>query len=309
MLREQKIRAVLFYASVLLFFMGLPYILSYALGFKFNPRTLKFTKTGIIAIETQPEGADIYLNGALLDKTTPVTVQELLPGKYNVRIELEKHYPWYTDINVEGERVNRIDKVILFPLRPNVKKLNKEQISSFWVDKEKGKIYYVDLKESVIYKSDLDGEDFQDIGTVPEILARPKKWKLSPNRGKLVIYNLNQIAVVTLELEDGMSNPDSAVLLNLADTRIVDVFWHSDSYHIIVVTEKAIAVLEAQPKTVPIELVSLNKKNTAVFYDETKDVLYFLDSQKAPDENYYDNVYKLELNARSFPFQKLIREK
>lgn len=309
MRREQKIRAILFYTSVLLFFAGLPYILSYALGYKFDPRTLKFTKTGIIAIETQPAGANVYLNGKLLDKTTPVTIQELLPGKYNVRIELEKHYSWSVDTNVEGRRVNRLDKIILFPLRPNVKKLNKEKISFFWVDKERGRIYYVDFKENVIYKSDLDGEDFQDIGTLPEMLPHPKKWKLSPNKSKLLFYNLNQIAVVTLELEEGMPIPDSAVLLNLADTRIVDVFWHSDSYHIIVVTEKAIDALEAQPKAVPVELASLNKKNTTVFYDDTKDVLYFLDSQKASDENYYDNVYKLELNTKSFPFQNLIKTK
>ena len=146
MLREQKIRSVLYYASVLVFFMSLPYILSYALGFKFNPRTLKFTKTGIIAIETQPAGASVYLNGVLLDKKTPVTVQELLPGKYNVRIELERHYPWSSDTTVEGRRVSRLDKIILFPLRPNAKKLNKEKISSFWVDKERGRIYYVDLR-------------------------------------------------------------------------------------------------------------------------------------------------------------------
>ena len=309
MRHEQKIRAVLYCASLLVFFMGLPYILSYALGYKFNPRILKFTKTGIIAIETQPAGANVYLNGILLDKKTPVTVQELLPGKYNVRIELEKHYPWSSDTNVEGKRVNRLDKIILFPLRPNAKKLNKEEISSFWVDKERGRIYYVDLKENVIYKSDLDGENFQDIGTLPEILPHPKKWKLSPNKGKLFFYNPTQIVVVTLELEEGMSIPDSAVVLNLTDTRIVDVFWHSDSYHIIVVTEKAVEVLEAQPKAVPVELISLNKKNTTVFYDETKDVLYFLDSQRAQDENYYDNVYRLELYAKSFPFQKLIGTK
>ena len=43
------------------------------------------------------------------------------------------------------------------------------------------------------------------------------------------------------------------------------------------------------------------------FSDYAKYVLYFLDSQRAADGNYYDNVYKLELNAKSFPFQKLIR--
>jgi hypothetical protein len=291
------------------FFAGLPYILSYALGYKFNMRLLKFTKTGIIAIETQPAGADVYLNGTLLDKKTPATIQELLPGKYNIKIELEKHYPWSSDTEVYGGHVSRFDKVILFPLRPNVKKLNKDKISTFWVDEERGKIYYVDVKENVIYKSDLEGEDFQDIGSLPEITPAPKKWKLSPNRERLLFFNPSQLVIVSLKLEEGSSISDSAIVLNLGGRKIIDVFWHSDSYHMLVVTEKTVEVLEAQAETIPIELVRLNKKETKVFYDETKDALYFLDTQKAADDNYYDNVYKLELNVKSFPFQDLMRTK
>jgi hypothetical protein len=244
-----------------------------------------------------------------LGQKTPATIQELLPGKYNIKIELEKHYPWASDVEVYGGRVSRLDKIILFPLLPNVKKLNEEKITTFWVDEDKGRIYYVDAKENIIYRSGLDGEDFQDIGTLPGISPSPKEWKLSPNREKLLFFNLTQLAVVNLKLEGDMSISDSAVVLNFTGRRITDVFWHSDNYHMVVVTDRTVEVLEAQGKTVPVELASLNKRNAKAFYDETKDALYFLDTQKAPDDNYYDNVYKLELNAKLFPFQNLMRAK
>ena len=67
MLNEQKIRGILFYLSVSIFFIGLPFILSYALGYKFNPRTLKFTQTGLISIKKTPE-THIYLDSKLLTK-------------------------------------------------------------------------------------------------------------------------------------------------------------------------------------------------------------------------------------------------
>ena len=309
MFSEQRLRALLFYTFALVFFAGLPYILSYALGYKFDARYLKFTKTGIIAIETQPAGASVYLNGKVLDQKTPATIQELLPGKYNIKIELEKHYPWSSDVEVKGGRVSRLDQVILFPLLANVKQLNQEKISSFQVDPEKSKVYYLDFKERLIYRSDLDGGNFQNVGSFPEMSPEPKAWKLSPDRKKILFFNPAQIVIVRLsEQAVQMSEPDSAIVLNLSGRRITDAFWHSDSYHLLVVTQKGVEVLEASDKTLPIELFRLNNKNTSVFYDGNKDVLYFLDTQKAAGEN-YDNVYRLELNFKTFPFQNLMRSK
>lgn len=39
MLNEQKIRAILFYLSLIIFLAGLPFILSFALGYKFDAQT------------------------------------------------------------------------------------------------------------------------------------------------------------------------------------------------------------------------------------------------------------------------------
>ncbi len=117
MLTEQKVRAFLFYLSVFIFLAGLPFILPFALGYKFDRRNFKFSKTGLIVIKTQPQGASIYFDKKLINDKTPATLNELLPGTYNMRLELERYYPWHDDINVEAGKVTRLEKVILFPLR------------------------------------------------------------------------------------------------------------------------------------------------------------------------------------------------
>ena len=295
---EQKIRAFLFYLGVFIFFIGLPFILSSALSYKFNPRIFRFTKAGLIALKTQPQGASIYLNGALLNEKTPATINELLPGEYNLRLELENYYPWSAWVSVEAGNVRRMDKIILFPLLPDIKQLNKEKISSFWVDKEKDKVYYLNQEESIIYKSDLEGENFELIGSFPPMRPLPIKWKISPDKEKLLSFNPHQIVVVNLRPSHKPYPTESPLVLDFPDRKIIDIFWHSDSYHLILITDSNIEVQEAILQSVPLDIVDLNKKNVSAFYDENKDMLYFIDNQKAADGKFYDNLFKLELGTK-----------
>lgn len=306
---EQKIRSILFYVSLFIFVIGLPFILSFALSYKFNLRTFKFSKAGLLALRTQPQGASIYLDGKLLNEKTPATINELLPGKYNIRVELEKHYPWIREVGVEPGQVTRLEKIILFPLRQNVKQLNKDKISSFWLDEENEKIYYINQEDNVIYKSDLEGESFKEICICLKINPPPKKWKVSADKEKLLGFNLHQIAIAYLNTQSGLPSTGLPLVLDYSHRKIVDVFWHSDSYHLIIITDRNIEVLEADPQAAAVNLVNLNKKNISAFYDEGKDTLYFLDSGEGSDGKLYDNVYRLELNAKVYPFQDLIKPK
>jgi len=306
MLSEQRIRGVLFYVSLIIFFAGLPFILSSALGYKFNPHTFKFTKTGLIVIKTQPPGADIYLENMLLGEKTPYTINELLPGSYNIRLELEHHYPWFNQVTVEADKVTRLDKIILFPLRTDIKQLNKENFSYLWSDEEKETFYYVNPEDNGIYKSDLQGEHSLRVGTFLKILPPPLKWKLSDDREKLIYFNPHQVAVVYLSSQRGLPYQPGFVL-NYPGRKIIDIFWHSDGYHFILITNKDIEVVEASPNSTAVNLINLNKKNTSAFYDINTDTLYFLDSQKANDGKIYDNLYRTELNT--YPLKELIRLK
>lgn len=306
MAREQRVRAFLFYLSVATFFVGLPFILSFALGYKFDTKTFKFTKSGFLDLKTQPPGASIYLDGRLLNDKTPASINELLPGRYSLRLELDEHYPWLGEVNVEAGKVARLDKVILFPLRPRIEQLNKDRVSSFWMDREEGHIYYIDDENNAVYSSNLEGQEFRQEGFLPEEFTAPEALKISQDRKKLLCYNAHQIAVTFLNFGNGASL-DLPFILDFPNRRITDVFWHSDSFHIILVSNKNIEVLEAKERPVIVNLVNLNKKSTVAFYDQDKDTLYFIDSTKAPDSKFYDNVYKLELNTKAFPLRELMR--
>jgi hypothetical protein len=304
---EQKIRVFLFYLSLSIFLIGLPFILSFALSYKFNIRTLKFTKAGLIDLKTEPPGASIYLDGKSLNEKTPMTINELLPGTYNMRIELDKHYPWFGEVTVEAGKVTRLDKIILFPLKPNIKQISHADISLFWIDEEKEMIYYINNVDNIIYVSNLQGEHFQKVSTFPQIKPPPKKWKISPDKEKLLYFNFHQLAIVYLDIDNRPFLTQVPILIEFPNHILVDIFWHSDNYHLILVTDKTIDVIEASPKATAVNLVNLDKRNTSCFYDERTDTIYFVDSQRAADGESYDNVYKLDLGTKFYRFQDLIK--
>lgn len=308
MSNEQRIRGVLFYLSLATFFIGLPFILSFALGYKFNPRTFKFTKTGLISIKTHPQGARIYLDSKLLDEKTPASIQELLPGPYNVRLELEDHYFWATQVNVEPRKVVRLEKVILFPVRPNIKQINQGAIVSFYVDKEKGRIYYLNQSENAFFVSDMEGEKFEKLSSMPEGFSYPlREMKISPDKEKIVLFNDHQVCVVYLDPKKNLLYGQVPLVLNYPNYRITHLFWHSNSYHLIVITDKNIAIIESASKINPINLVNLNKMASGLFYDIDKDMLYFRDLQRGADGLNYENVYKLEINNKNSVLSNIIK--
>lgn len=301
----QKVRSFLFYLSVFLFFAGLPFILAFALGYKFNKHSLKFVKTGLIFVKTQPAGAKIYLNGKPVAEKTPASMQELIPGTYKVTLELPQHYPWRAEVEVEAGKVSRVDKVILFPVRPNLQQLNQEKFSFFRVDIEKKLIYYLDQDKKVVYRSNLDADSFEDVASLPDKFIQINGWEVSGDKRKFFIFNQHQISVVFF---DNQADYEYPVFLEYPQDKIINVFWHSDSYHLVVLTDKHVQVIESRQGAVPINLVELNKGGPEAFYDVKEDVLYFCDSQRNIDGSFYSNLYKLELSANLYLLERLISQ-
>ncbi|MDD5115603.1 MAG: PEGA domain-containing protein [Candidatus Omnitrophica bacterium] len=304
----QKVRSLLFYLSLFLFFCGLPLILLFALGYKFNRSSLGFVKTGLIYIKTQPEGANVYLNGQPLCEKTPMSIQELIPGVYRITLTLTKYYPWRSEVDVEAGKVSRIDKVILFPLRPDLERLNRSGFSSFRADTEEGKIYYLDEENRIVYRSDLEGKNFEDIASLPDKFGRIDGWGISPDKDKMFIFNSRQIGVVFLDNQDDYMYSDSSISLDCRREEIIRVFWHSDSYHLIVLTDKHVAVIEARALARAVNLVQLNKEAREAFYDDKRQVLYFSDTQRGSDGSLYNNLYKLELSPELYLLERLMKK-
>jgi hypothetical protein len=305
----QRARSLLFYLSLLLFFGGLPFILLFALGYKFNAHTLRLVKTGLIYIKTQPEGASIYLNGKLIPEKSPASIQELLPGVYKITLTLDQYYPWKNEVDVEAGKVSRFDKIILFPLSPKLEQLNRGEFSSFRVDIEKGLIYYLDQGNKTLYRSNLDGSNFDDIATLPEKLSQINGWEISADKTKMFIFGFHQISVIPLDIRDDYEYSDSIVYLDYPQEKIIKVFWHSDSYHLIVLTNKHVAVIESRTSAKAVNLVELDKEAAEAFYDNKRRILYFSDNQKNADGNLSANLYKLELSPELYLLERLMKKR
>ena len=279
------------------------------MGYQFDHNTMKFTRTGLISLKSDPPGANVYLDEVLSNEKTPCSVNEVLPGTHNIRLILEGYYPYSSDIEVFPSKVSRMEKVILFPLRPDVQQLNKEKISSFWVDESRNLVYYINLEDSAVYRSDLEGEHFKLVANFIALRPSLKKWLFSPDRQKLLYFNNHQIGLIDLQPEGTSLPQEVQFVVDYPTDNIQDIFWHADNYHLIISGEKKICIMEAKPEAEPFVLANLNKRNASVFFDPRNEIIYFSDSQRAQDGKYYDNIYRLELKTKLYPFMDFIRLK
>ena len=112
----QVLRKILFYIFAAAYIIICPLLILYAFGYIYEPGTEKgYAKTGLIYVSTAPAGADVYLNESLYTAKTPTQIRELIPGQYNIALELDGYRPWRQAVPVDEEKATVLDKVILIP--------------------------------------------------------------------------------------------------------------------------------------------------------------------------------------------------
>ncbi|MFA5184243.1 MAG: PEGA domain-containing protein [Patescibacteria group bacterium] len=126
----KKIRDYLFGIFIILFIVGTALISLYASGYKFNlswPARFNriLIKTGMIAVDSAPRGATIYLNGQVVKNfslnpwskeyiTTAAKIKNVLPGEYELRLEREGYLPLSKKISVYSGQTTFAEEINLF---------------------------------------------------------------------------------------------------------------------------------------------------------------------------------------------------
>jgi len=119
----QLLRKIFFYIFVAIYVVSCPLIILYAFGYLYRPGERKsMIRTGLVYVQTMPQGASVYVNGGLWKEKTPADVQGLTPGEYEIRIELEGYRDWIETVPVEAEKATVLDNILL---SPGVRKLEK----------------------------------------------------------------------------------------------------------------------------------------------------------------------------------------
>ena len=121
-----KTRRILYIFFILLFCILTPLISFYASGYKLSSG-LKIQKTGILIVDTEPEGAKIFLNEKIQRKfinkilknndkylSTPVKIKNLAPGEYDVKISKQGYWDWQKKLIIKSGESTYIEDITLF---------------------------------------------------------------------------------------------------------------------------------------------------------------------------------------------------
>lgn len=91
-----------------------------ARGYKFDISKKKLEPQGILAANSNPDGAKIFVNGNLKGATNQNIF--LSPGEYLIEIKADKFFPWQKNLRIEKELVTRTD-AFLFLKAPRLNPL------------------------------------------------------------------------------------------------------------------------------------------------------------------------------------------
>lgn len=143
---NKKFRDSLFFFFVFIFIFGTIIFSLYASGYKFNLSwPLEFNrllvKTGMIALDSDPKGAIIYLDGKAQSSaawrpwqkkylSTPAKIKNVIPGEYEIMVERPGYWPFKTTLQVNSGLTTFYEDINLFKSdNPTIKAISDESLS------------------------------------------------------------------------------------------------------------------------------------------------------------------------------------
>jgi hypothetical protein len=91
-----------------------PILLLYASGFRYNLKRNVIQKTSALAIDSNPDKAQIRLNGELYKDETNTRITTLLPQEYDVMVSKAGYFDWRRTVNLKASEAKFLNQIQLF---------------------------------------------------------------------------------------------------------------------------------------------------------------------------------------------------
>lgn len=241
------------FATVILVYVGS--------GYYIDRQTGDLIQNGQIFVNSDPEGASIYLNDKL-QKTKTAGRLVVPSGLYDIAVKRDGYRDWIQQITLEGGKVQRLDYALLIPanLQPNAVQTfssaptdtsqspDRRFISLVFADKPNTVLFYDTTKPDLDAKVVLiDKTLFLDPSKIGSLVV--KEW--TTDTKKVLIENV--VAGVTLDYllisrVDGDPSFNLYKTLNLKDVSIGLKEGDSDSYFIYNKTAKTLGTMTLNDK-------------------------------------------------------------
>lgn len=131
----KKIRLILFFLFVVLFFLIAPQIILYSLGYRFDFEKKKFIGTGGIYLKIWPPDAEVSVDERIKKKTSFLTnqvlISNLLPKYHKILVEKQGYYPWSKTLEIKQGEVVKAENIVLIKENPVFEPL-KNNVDNFY---------------------------------------------------------------------------------------------------------------------------------------------------------------------------------
>lgn len=100
-----KLRILIFLLTIIIVGVAGYFVSLYARGYRFDRKTLKFTPNGLLVVKSDPDGAQVFINGDL--RTATNATISLSPGTYDVAIKKDGYFAWSKRLSIQKEVVTQ----------------------------------------------------------------------------------------------------------------------------------------------------------------------------------------------------------
>lgn len=108
-------RRLLALAFACLFLVCAPLAVAYSRGYRFDPKSFDFFKTGAIVLSGKPKSVLIQVNAEPgRTKSLPTSIRNLRPGTYQLTLSAPGYEPWQQEVRVREGEATILDPVQLF---------------------------------------------------------------------------------------------------------------------------------------------------------------------------------------------------
>ncbi|GEM_PF-3150859 len=208
---EHKGRRKIYLASFFIFAIVAIGLILFAQGYQIDFGARKIYRAGIAVISSNPEGAEIYINGHKQDVKTPATLRNLVPGDYTIVIKKEGYLDIEQHLTIDAEKVNyNLENLELFLKEPSLNQITSRNILDFFISPDQSKVIYtsesnnqnqlwfLDLSKNKLSEIPLPQTTFTDL-TIITWSPSNKQFILNLGSANYYLGNLSKKTLVKLD--------------------------------------------------------------------------------------------------------------
>lgn len=264
---NRKWRRIYYFIFILIFLVSVPILVFYASGYRYDFQQKKLFKTGSLVIESEPKGAEIYIKGELKKDKTPIIVNYLLPGDYEVRVEKEGYYNWEKILTIKPKITTEARDIVLIK-KSEAKNLVKENIEIITLSPNKQKMVYSSSKNGIEEIWILDLLNQESVLLYKNQLGRIKEILWSPQTKKILILAENDNLILNIE------NPQETISFNQTfNLKFTNLEWDDQGDNILFgIHNKNLYKIEIGSKKlsliIPAKIISYSINQNQIFLVE-----------------------------------------